>query len=116
MDKKSIGKRIQIARERKGISQAQLAKAIGLVSPSAISSIECGVRLTRLDKFIDMANVLDTTADELLQDVLNKGYEHQLTALHKTMIALPSDERKKAIKMLQLLFDTVVEMSFASPT
>ena len=64
---KKLGKRIQSARRETGLSQEQLAEAIGK-SPSAISTIETGKRGASLETLIHIANVLQVSADYLLAD------------------------------------------------
>ena len=66
---KKLGKRIQSARRETGLSQEQLAEAIGK-SPSAISTIETGKRGASLETLIRIANVLQVSADYLLADQL----------------------------------------------
>ena len=69
MNQKAIGRRIKTARERKRLTQEQLAELIDL-SPMHISVIERGVKLPKLETLINIANVLDVSADVLLQDVI----------------------------------------------
>ena len=66
---KKLGKRIQAARKETGLSQEQLAEAIGK-SPSAISTIETGKRGASLETLIHIANELQVSADYLLLDQL----------------------------------------------
>ena len=66
---KKLGKRIQSARRETGLSQEQLAEAIGK-SPSAISTIETGKRGASLETLIRIANALQVSADYLLADQL----------------------------------------------
>lgn len=66
---KKLGKRIQSARKETGVSQEQLAEAIGK-SPSAISTIETGKRGASLETLVHIANVLQVSADYLLADQL----------------------------------------------
>ena len=66
---KKLGKRIQSARRETGLSQEQLAEAIGK-SPSAVSTIETGKRGASLETLVHIANVLQVSADYLLADQL----------------------------------------------
>ena len=66
---KKLGKRIQSARREAGLSQEQLAEAIGK-SPSAVSTIETGKRGASLETLIRIANALQVSADYLLADQL----------------------------------------------
>ena len=69
MNQKAIGRRIKAAREKKGMTQEQLAEWVEL-SPMHVSVIERGVKLPKLETLINIANVLDVSADVLLQDVV----------------------------------------------
>lgn len=66
---KKLGKRIQSIRKDRGLSQEQLAEAIGK-SPSAVSCIETGRKCPSLETFILIANALRVSADTLLLDQL----------------------------------------------
>ena len=70
MNQKAIGRRIKAAREKKRLTQEQLAEYVDL-SPMHVSVIERGVKLPKLETLINIANVLDVSADVLLQDVVN---------------------------------------------
>lgn len=55
---KQIGSRIKDAREKEGITQADLAKALGYSSPTFISLIEAGERKVRIDDLEKIAKML----------------------------------------------------------
>lgn len=55
---KQIGSRIKDAREKEGITQADLAKALGYSSPTFISLIEAGERKVRIDDLEKIAKIL----------------------------------------------------------
>ena len=78
MDQKAIGRRIKAARERKGLTQEELAEEVDL-SPMHVSVIERGVKLPKLETLINRANALDVSADVLLQDVVNNQTKVQFT-------------------------------------
>ena len=83
MDPKAIGRRIKQAREKRKLTQEQLAELVFL-SPMHVSVIERGVKLPKLETLINIANVLKVTTDELLQDVLEKTTlvaNHELSEL-----------------------------------
>lgn len=67
-----IGKRIKEARLRKGITQAELEEEIGCTA-AYISRIETGKKEASLAFFIRIANVLGSSADSLLMDVLENN-------------------------------------------
>ena len=65
----ALGRKIKIARSRKRLSQMELAEKIDC-STSYISYIETASKCVSLDKFVDIANALNISADELLKDSL----------------------------------------------
>lgn len=62
---KALGAKIKSARLARKMTQEQLAEAIG-VGTTHISHIETGASVPSLQVFVDIINVLETTADELL--------------------------------------------------
>lgn len=102
MNLRAIGKRIKEVRERKHMTQEDLAELTDL-SPTHISVIERGVKMPRLDTFIMIANKLGVSADTLLQDVVDQsveGYANELTA---KIMNLPVNEQKKILKVFEVL-------------
>ena len=65
VDYKDIGSRIRTIRMERGITQAQLAEAVG-VGVTHISHIETGNGIPSLQTFLDVVNALSCSADELL--------------------------------------------------
>ena len=66
MDAKAVGQRIKAAREKKSMTQEDLAARIN-ISPTHVSVIERGTKIPRIDTFVAIANVLEVSADELLE-------------------------------------------------
>ena len=65
----SIGQKIKSIRRRKGYTQAKLAESIGR-SSTYVSYIESGFKSMSLETFVLIANALNATADEILEDSL----------------------------------------------
>ena len=65
VDYKDVGGRIRAIRMERGMTQAQLAEAVG-VGVTHISHIETGNTIPSLQLMLDIINVLDCSADELL--------------------------------------------------
>ena len=65
IDYSSIGKKVKQARIEKGITQEQLAEAVG-VGVTHISHLETGSGTVSLKVFIGILNYLECSADELL--------------------------------------------------
>lgn len=78
MELKDIGKRIREKRLEKSWSQEDLAERVNL-SAVYIGMIERGEKLPKLETFIKIVNVLEVSADELLVDVIDQGFEIQLS-------------------------------------
>lgn len=66
----TIGQRVKEARKKKRFSQADLADLIDK-STSYISYMETGVKCMSLETLVDIANVLDVSADFILADCIN---------------------------------------------
>lgn len=66
MDKyNTLGERIRLARQKKGLSQAELAKELNCTQ-GALSQYERGAREPGLSDLVNIANALNTTTDYLL--------------------------------------------------
>lgn len=62
----TVGQRIKLKREEKGLSQKELANLIGYESKSAISYVESDKRELPFDKLSEVAKVLDVSPNWLL--------------------------------------------------
>lgn len=70
IDYASVGFKVKEIRTKKGITQEQLAEAVG-VGVTHISHLETGSGTVSLKVFIAIVNYLDCSADELLCKELN---------------------------------------------
>ncbi|HNX28232.1 MAG TPA: helix-turn-helix transcriptional regulator [Syntrophomonadaceae bacterium] len=73
MSFKYIGLKIQLAREEKGLSQDQLAKALGC-SQSALSNYEKGKRRLYLSQLEALAEILDKPLDYFVESMQAKRF------------------------------------------
>ena len=64
MNQKAVGRRIKTARERKKLTQEQLAEMVNL-SPMHVSVIERGVKLPKLETLINIAAHLQKHPEHL---------------------------------------------------
>lgn len=62
----TVGERIKMQREIKGMSQLDLAKKIGYATKGTVSLIESGKRDISLDKVCEIAKALDVTPHWLM--------------------------------------------------
>ncbi len=97
MDAKAVGQRIKAAREKKNMTQEDLAARIN-ISPTHISVIERGTKIPRMDTFVAIANVLEVSADELLVDVVDRAAAGVASNLSAAIEVLPHEERNACIK------------------
>ena len=70
LNHRAFGNSIRHFRTKRGLSQSYLSELIDK-SPTYISYVESGLRCISLDTLVDLANVLNVTADNLLKDSLN---------------------------------------------
>ena len=104
MDLKAVGQRIKDAREAKNLTQEELAALVNL-SSIHVSVIERGLKVTKLDTFVAIANALDVSADELLVDVVAHSVTGVSNRLSDKISSLPMKEQKKIIKVIQALIE-----------
>lgn len=105
MNQKAIGRRIKAAREKKQLTQEQLAELVDL-STMHISVIERGVKLPKLETLINIANVLDVSADVLLQDVINNRTEIFSSEVSTLMNKLPQEDQRRVLAALRSFIES----------
>lgn len=100
MNQKAVGRRIKAAREQKRLTQEQLAELVDL-SPMHVSVIERGVKLPKLETLINIANVLDVSADVLLQDVVNNQIKLCASEASDLIGQLPREDQRRVLAALR---------------
>lgn len=85
MNSKYLGQRLRQFRKDARLTQNQLAKKAG-ITPTYLSIIERGAQLPRLETFINLANILSVSADDLLME----DHAESRKETH-TSFAIPSD-------------------------
>lgn len=81
-----LGARLKAIRQKRGFTQAELAELVDC-SNTYISLLEKGAKCMSLDMFVFVANALNVSADELLQDLL----ENTITVSNHEFAALIAD-------------------------
>ncbi len=104
MDSKLVGQRIKSVREAKNLSQEDLAALVDL-SPTHISVIERGVKVTKLDTFVAIANALEVSADSLLIDVVEHSVSGVTNELYSKISGLPKKEQRRIINVVQAFIE-----------
>jgi transcriptional regulator with XRE-family HTH domain len=92
-------------REKKGMTQEQLAEWVEL-SPMHVSVIERGVKLPKLETLINIANVLDVSADVLLQDVVKNQTKLYSSEASELIRKLPRDDQRRVLEALRSFVET----------
>ena len=70
-----------------------------------VSVIERGLKVTKLDTFVAIANALDVSADTLLIDVVAHSVTGVTNELTEKIEKLPIKEQKKIIKVIHTLLE-----------
>lgn len=102
MDWLSIGQNIKEKRLAKSWKQCTLAEKVDLTT-SYVGMIERGEKIPKLETFIHITNALDSTSDEILEGVLNRGYEIRMSEYIKRIQNLPKEEQNKIFEVLDVM-------------
>ena len=70
MDKLTMGDRIKETRKKRCLTQENLAEKLD-VSVEYISQIERGLKMPSMQIFVKLIEILDTSADYLLRDIVS---------------------------------------------
>ena len=104
MDGKAVGRRIKEAREKRHLTQEELAARID-ISPTHVSVIERGTKIPRLDTFVAIANALEVSGDALLLDVVDHAAESQASDRSAALEGLPWEEKRRILKVVRTLME-----------
>jgi transcriptional regulator with XRE-family HTH domain len=99
---KTIGARIQEIRKKMGLTQEQLSEQVN-ISPHYLSALERGVYNIKLTLLVDILNVLNCSADEIFQDVVDRSSEVKTNRLSKELEALPLEEQRKILAVVDTM-------------
>ncbi len=96
-----IGKRIKTAREKKGLTQEQLAEILG-VTPNHISEIERGISGLSIPSLMGINQHLDISADYILYGRL---IEDSSNPIHAKLKELSPSQTLAVEKMIEIFAD-----------
>lgn len=102
MELESIGKNIRNFRRSKKMRQEDLAEKTGL-STNYIGSLERGEKVPSLETFIEIANVLGVSADMLLYDLLDHGYQVKNSVILDQMQSLSLEDKARIYDVIDVL-------------
>ena len=102
MVQKIIGRRIQEIRKQRGLTQEQMAERVN-ISPHYLSALERGVYNIKLDLLVDILNVLNCSADEVFQDVVDTSSKIKASQLSEKLKGLPLQEQRKILEVVEIM-------------
>ena len=100
----SIGKNIRRFRTEKKMRQEDLAERAGL-STNYIGMVERGEKIPSLESFIGIVNALGVSADMILADILDTGYEIKHSLLNDKLKSLSKHDRER----IYAVIDTMIQ-------
>ena len=97
-----LGERIATARERKGMSQYELAELLG-VHQQSIAAWERKVSTIRSDTLVKLAQALSVSADELLglENPSHRGPAGKLKKAFDQASTLPKRRQQRVVEMIE---------------
>lgn len=102
----ALGERIYEARKKRKMTQSNLAEQVG-ISNTYLSHIENGSKNMSMDTFIDIANALGVTADELLTDNLSSKDSRFGDRLSEALMGCSDYEKKVILEVVDALKDAL---------
>ena len=99
MDYVDLGNRIRILRRERKMTQAELAKRVGIAA-SYLGHIERGTRIASLETFVALCEVLDTTPNHLLTGSTSAVWQ-QIPS------DMPDSTRRQLASLLQFACDLI---------
>ncbi len=105
MFSQAIGKRIQLCRKSRNLTQEQLAEMVDL-STNYVSAVERGIHQLSLENLVKVMTVLNCSADDIFQDVIPHGAAVQACALSEKLKTLPPQEQTRILQVVDLLVRT----------
>ena len=100
MNLTAFGLQIKKAREAKGLTQEELAVLMDM-SATHMSVLERGYKPPKLETFVRLANVLEVSADYLLQDAVDKASAGAISELSERVAQLPVEEQKRFYRIAE---------------
>ena len=101
----SIGKYLRKYRREKGLSQEALAEKTNL-SSNYIGMLERGQKVPSLETFVELVNALDVSADMLLCEVVNTGFQVKNTLLTDKLEKLSPTDRNRIFRIIEVFLRT----------
>jgi len=104
MNCSDLGKQIKAAREISNMTQRELAEQISCTTQH-ISAIERGTKQPKLETLVSIANVLGTSIDFLLRDILTVPCAPIASQAARILAKLPEEEQLRWLKVLLAFYE-----------
>lgn len=101
MELESIGRNIRKFRQEKKLRQEDLAEKTGL-STNYIGVIERGEKIPSLETLIYILNALGVSADLVMRDVLQTGYEVKCSLLSEKLEKLSAEDQARIYDIIDV--------------
>lgn len=101
-----LGKRIRQYRLQRCWTQEEFASRVG-ISVSYVGMLERGEKQPKLEMFIQIANVLGVSADELLADSLNVGYKVTVSKYTEQIGKRSLSDQKKIYALIDAILQNI---------
>lgn len=108
LDYTALGKRISTFRNASGLTQEQFCEKLN-VSRKHISQIEAAISRPSLETLVDIANILNISADDLLVDSLTHSASTADSEIHRLLLDCKSLAWSSIVLALGNIKEEVVE-------
>lgn len=112
LSKKEIGLRVRTLRKESGMTQLELAQALG-THQTSLSQIERGIRGVGVKQILRLSSALRVPADELLVPVPGARLEAPLPPRNEKLLRrvhrierLPAEHQEAVVRMIDAFLDT----------
>lgn len=107
-----IGKRVKQARQAKGLSQMELAEAIG-ISVSFLSNIEVGRQSMNIKTLIAISDTLDVSTDWILRNDTRAATSVTAEEIAQELDGCTLRERGVLLRQMQMMKESLAELRSA---
>ena len=108
MEKKLLGKRINMARKDKGLTGEKLSEACN-INATYLRQIESGAKMPSLPVFISICKELKVSPSYLLSDILNDAEISEMDELQKLWMNATPKQIKMVSSMIRSALDNMEE-------
>lgn len=104
MDYINLGIKIKRKRLEMNLTQESLAE-MAKISTAYMGQIERGEKRLSLDNFVNIANALNCSTDELLRNSTEKNINSRFAEINYIIEKAPAKDTEKIIEILKILYN-----------